>query len=108
MPRPRLGFYGVIDERLDLELIDAVAAARPEWHLVMVGPVVKIDPAVLPKRANIHWLGPKLYEELPLYLAGWDVALLPFALQRVDPLHQSDQDAGVPGRRPAGRLHPNH
>ena len=52
---------------------------RPEWQLVMVGPVVKIDPAALPKRSNIHWLGPKLYEELPLYLAGWDVALLPFA-----------------------------
>jgi UDP-galactopyranose mutase len=82
LPRPRLGFYGVIDERLDIELIDAVAAARPEWHLVMVGPVVKIDPAVLPKRANIHWLGPKLYEELPLYLGGWDVALLPFARNR--------------------------
>jgi UDP-galactopyranose mutase len=79
LPRPRLGFYGVIDERLDLELIDAVAAMRPEWQLVMIGPVVKIDPAVLPMRANIHWLGPKLYEELPLYLAGWDVALLPFA-----------------------------
>ena len=78
-PRPRLGFYGVIDERLDIELIDAVAAMRPEWQLVMIGPVVKIDPAVLPMRSNIHWLGPKLYEELPLYLAGWDVALLPFA-----------------------------
>ena len=79
LPRPRLGFYGVIDERLDIELIAAVAAMRPEWQLVMVGPVVKIDPAVLPRRANIHWLGPKLYEELPLYLAGWDVALMPFA-----------------------------
>jgi UDP-galactopyranose mutase len=79
LPRPRLGFYGVIDERLDIELIDAVAAMRPEWQLVMIGPVVKIDPAVLPLRSNIHWLGPKLYEELPLYLAGWDVALLPFA-----------------------------
>ena len=79
LPRPRLGFYGVIDERLDLELIDAVAAMRPDWQLVMVGPVVKIDPAVLPRRSNIRWLGPKLYEELPLYLAGWDVALLPFA-----------------------------
>jgi UDP-galactopyranose mutase len=77
--RPRLGFYGVIDERLDLELIGAVATIRPEWQLVMLGPVVKIDPAVLPRRSNIHWLGPKLYEELPLYLAGWDVALLPFA-----------------------------
>jgi UDP-galactopyranose mutase len=82
LPRPRLGFYGVIDERLDIELIDALAVMRPEWHLVMVGPVVKIDPALLPRRANIHWLGPKLYEELPLYLAGWDVALLPFARSR--------------------------
>jgi UDP-galactopyranose mutase len=77
--KPRLGFYGVIDERLDLELIDAVATIRPQWQLVMLGPVVKIDPAVLPRRSNIHWLGPKLYEELPLYLAGWDIALLPFA-----------------------------
>jgi UDP-galactopyranose mutase len=77
--RPRLGFYGVIDERLDIVLIEAVAIMRPEWQLVMVGPVVKIDPAALPRRSNIHWLGPKLYEELPLYLAGWDVALLPFA-----------------------------
>jgi UDP-galactopyranose mutase len=77
--RPRLGFYGVIDERLDTELIDAVAGLRPEWQLVMVGPVVKIDQALLPRRRNIHWLGPKLYDELPLYLAGWDVALLPFA-----------------------------
>jgi UDP-galactopyranose mutase len=82
LPRPRLGFYGVIDERLDIELIDAVAAMRPEWHLVMLGPVVKIDPAVLPRRSNVHWLGPKMYEELPHYLAGWDVALLPFARNR--------------------------
>jgi UDP-galactopyranose mutase len=82
LPRPRLGFYGVIDERLDIELIDMVAAMRPEWQLVMVGPVVKISPAVLPRRPNIHWLGPKLYEELPHYLAGWDVALLPFARNR--------------------------
>jgi UDP-galactopyranose mutase len=79
IPRPRLGFCGVIDERMDLELIDAVAAARPEWHIVMLGPVVKIDPATLPRRPNIHYLGPRTYKELPHYLAGWDVALLPFA-----------------------------
>jgi UDP-galactopyranose mutase len=79
IPHPRLGFFGVIDERMDIELLAAVAAAKPDWHLVMIGPVVKIDPADLPRRANIHYLGGKSYNELPSYLAGWDVALLPFA-----------------------------
>jgi UDP-galactopyranose mutase len=79
IPHPRMGFFGVIDERMDIELLDAVAALRPDWHLVMVGPVVKIDPADLPRRENIHYLGGKSYTELPSYLAGWDVALLPFA-----------------------------
>jgi UDP-galactopyranose mutase len=79
LPHPRLGFFGVIDERMDLPLLDAVAAARPDWQLVMLGPVVKIDPASLPQRANIHYLGSKRYDELPQYIAGWDVALLPFA-----------------------------
>ena len=79
IPRPRLGFFGVIDERLDIELLGEVARMRPEWQLVMIGPVVKIDPADLPQRDNIHYLGMKSYEELPAYLAGWDVALLPFA-----------------------------
>jgi glycosyltransferase involved in cell wall biosynthesis len=77
--RPRLGFFGVLDERLDVELIAAAAAARPDWHFVFVGPVVKVDPAALPKGANLHYLGPKSYAELPDYIAGWDVALLPFA-----------------------------
>jgi glycosyltransferase involved in cell wall biosynthesis len=79
VPHPKLGFYGVIDERLDLSLIDAVAAARPEWQIVLVGPVVKIDPASLPHRPNIHYFGQRSYDELPRYLAGWDVCLLPFA-----------------------------
>jgi UDP-galactopyranose mutase len=79
IPHPRLGFFGVIDERLDIELLDAVAKARPHWHIVMIGPVVKIDPLDLPRRSNIHWLGAKDYQQLPEYLAGWDVALLPFA-----------------------------
>jgi UDP-galactopyranose mutase len=79
IPRPRLGFFGVIDERLDVELLDEVARMRPDWQLVMIGPVVKIDEALLPRRANIHYLGMKSYEELPAYLSGWDVALLPFA-----------------------------
>ena len=80
IPAPRLGFCGVIDERIDLALIDAVAAARPAWQIVMIGPVTKIDPATLPRRANIHWLGPRRYDELPAYLAGWSVALMPFAI----------------------------
>jgi UDP-galactopyranose mutase len=79
LPHPRLGFYGVIDERLDLALLDTVARARPHWQIVLVGPVVKIDPASLPHRPNIHYFGQRSYEELPRYLAGWDVCLLPFA-----------------------------
>lgn len=80
LPSPRLGFYGVIDERMDLDLIAAVADARPDWTLVLVGPVVKIDPVALPQRPNIAYLGGKSYGELPGYLAGWDVALMPFAI----------------------------
>lgn len=76
---PKLGFYGVIDERLDLALIQHLADARPDWQIVLVGPVVKIDPATLPRRPNIHYFGQRSYDELPRYLAGWDVCLLPFA-----------------------------
>jgi len=77
---PKLGFYGVIDERMDLALLEQLADARPDWTFVLVGPVVKIDPAQLPRRANIAWLGAKSYDELPAYAAGWDVALMPFAI----------------------------
>ncbi|PWB37746.1 glycosyltransferase family 1 protein [Pseudomonas moraviensis] len=78
--RPRLGFFGVIDERFDIELIERVATMRPDWQIALIGPVVKIDPQTLPQRPNIHYLGSKQYTELPDYLAGWDVALMPFAL----------------------------
>ncbi len=80
LPHPRLGFYGVVDERMDLELLAGIADARPDWTLAIVGPVVKIDPADLPHRRNIRYLGAKNYAELPRYLAGWDVALMPFAI----------------------------
>lgn len=79
IPHPRLGFFGVIDERFDIQLLDQVAVARPEWNFVVIGPVVKIDPATLPSHPNIHYLGSKKYQELPEYLAGWDIALLLFA-----------------------------
>ena len=77
--RPRLGYAGVIDERMDLVLLAQLAESRPDWQIVMVGPVVKIDPQTLPKAKNIHYLGMKGYDDLPAYLAGWDVAMLPFA-----------------------------
>jgi UDP-galactopyranose mutase len=80
LPWPRLGFYGVVDERMDLALLDALAKARPDWSIVILGPVVKISPEDLPRRPNLHYLGGKDYEDLPKYLAGWDVALMPFAI----------------------------
>lgn len=76
---PRVGFFGVVDERLDIELLAQLAADHPEWQFVIIGPVVKIDPASLPRPANIHYLGGKNYQELPAYLKGWDVATLLFA-----------------------------
>jgi UDP-galactopyranose mutase len=79
IPHPRIGFAGVIDERFDIELVRSVAEARPDWNFVLLGPVVKIDPASLPRLPNIHYLGARTYAELPGYLSGWDVAILPFA-----------------------------
>jgi glycosyltransferase involved in cell wall biosynthesis len=76
----RLGFYGVLDERLDRALLAAVAAARPHWRIDMVGPVVKIDPATLPRAENIHYAGQRPYEALPAHVAEWDVCLMPFAI----------------------------
>jgi UDP-galactopyranose mutase len=80
LPRPRLGYYGVIDERLDPALLEALSAAHPEWSIVMVGPVVKITPATLPRRPNLHYLGQRDYADLPGFLTGWDACLMPFAL----------------------------
>ncbi|WP_245439253.1 glycosyltransferase [Microvirga aerophila] len=80
IPYPRLGFFGVIDERLDVDLVAQVAELRPDWQFVMIGPVVKIDPASLPQRPNLHWLGGKSYDELPQYLSGWNIGVMPFAL----------------------------
>jgi UDP-galactopyranose mutase len=80
LPRPRFGFYGVIDERMDIDLLRQVAEMRPDWSFLMVGPVVKISPDDLPRLSNIHYVGQKHYDELPAYLSGWDVALMPFAI----------------------------
>lgn len=80
IPHPRVGFAGVIDERLDIGLLADAAAKMPDVQFVMIGPVVKIDPASLPRASNIHWLGGKSYAELPVYMAGWDMGWMPFAL----------------------------
>ena len=80
IPQPRFGFYGVIDERFDIDLLRQIADMRPNWSFVMVGPVVKIGEDELPRAANIHYLGSKTYDQLPAYLGGWDVALMPFAM----------------------------
>ncbi|HXG82539.1 MAG TPA: glycosyltransferase family 1 protein [Pyrinomonadaceae bacterium] len=80
IPHPRLGFIGVIDERIDLELLRRTAEMRPDWHFVMIGPVVKISESDLPQAENIHYLGKKDYNELPSYISGWDAALMPFAI----------------------------
>jgi glycosyltransferase involved in cell wall biosynthesis len=80
IPHPRFGFYGVLDERFDIELIREVATKKPEWHFVLLGPVVKIDPATLPNNPNIHYLGSKKYNELPAYLGGWDISMVSFAM----------------------------
>ena len=80
VPHPRFGFYGVIDERFDIPLLEEIAKKKPEWHFMLVGPVIKIDEASLPRLENIHYTGGKTYEKLPFYLSGWDIALLPFAI----------------------------
>jgi UDP-galactopyranose mutase len=77
--RPRIGYFGVLDERLDWELLAGVAARRPDWELVLVGPTAKVDRSRLPAAPNLHYLGVKPYQELPAYLAGWDAAMMPFA-----------------------------
>jgi glycosyltransferase involved in cell wall biosynthesis len=78
--KPVLGYFGVVDERMDYELIGKLAAANPDWSIAMVGPALKVDTATFPRHANIHWLGQKAYTELPSYCKAFDVCLMPFAL----------------------------
>jgi len=79
LPSPRIGYYGVIDERLDYDLLSQTAAQNPSFSFVMIGPVVKVDPDALPKSLNLHYLGQRDYEQLPSYLSAFDVAMMPFA-----------------------------
>jgi hypothetical protein len=79
IPHPRIGYCGVIDERIDLQLIEQVAQKRPDWQIMMIGPVAKIPVGALPHHDNIHYLGLRTYDDLPAYLSGWDAAIMPFA-----------------------------
>ncbi len=83
VPGPRIGFFGVIDERMNMEIVAGISRLRPEWSLIMLGPVTKIDPSALPRAANIHWLGCKDYDQLPRYLSGWDAGFMPFAMNEL-------------------------
>jgi glycosyltransferase involved in cell wall biosynthesis len=76
---PVFGYTGVIDERIDVDLITALADAPDAPHVMMVGPFAKVDPAIFPRRSNVHFTGKVAYESLPSFLAGFDVALMPFA-----------------------------
>jgi glycosyltransferase involved in cell wall biosynthesis len=80
LPKPVLGYFGVVDERMDYELIAKLADSNPEWSIVMVGPALKVDAATLPQRSNIHWLGQRAYADLPAYCKAFDLCLMPFAL----------------------------
>jgi UDP-galactopyranose mutase len=80
IPHPRLGFFGVIDERFDIDLVRAMADLKPEWQFIFIGPVIKIDKSSLPANENIHYLGMKGYQELPGYISGWDLCIMPFAI----------------------------
>ncbi|MBX5494898.1 MAG: glycosyltransferase [Bryobacteraceae bacterium] len=82
IPSPRLGYFGVLDERIDWPLIAQVAARRPEWQWILIGPTAKVSPTELPQAANIHYFGQQRYEDLPAFLKGFDVATMPFALNK--------------------------
>jgi len=79
IPAPRLGYFGVVDERLDYELLDMLAAKNPQWNIVIVGPVAKVDPTAFPRHKNLHWLGGRPYSILPNYVKGFEACLMPFA-----------------------------
>ncbi|HVE49429.1 MAG TPA: glycosyltransferase [Casimicrobiaceae bacterium] len=80
LPHPMLGYFGVVDERLDYSLIDELARAFAHGSIVIVGPLAKVDRENLPTHRNLHWLGQRTYQELPAYVKAFDACLMPFAL----------------------------
>ncbi len=80
LKKPVLGYFGVVDERMDYELVAKLADANPNWSVVIIGPAIKVDPDQFPQRPNLHWLGGREYKDLPAYGKGFDVCLMPFAM----------------------------
>ncbi|OFZ30446.1 MAG: hypothetical protein A2622_08565 [Bdellovibrionales bacterium RIFCSPHIGHO2_01_FULL_40_29] len=78
--RPRVGYFGAIDDRVDMVLLAEMARLRPDIQFILIGPIVKANPETLPQADNIHYLGQKSYRELPNYIAHWDCAMIPFVL----------------------------
>jgi UDP-galactopyranose mutase len=79
IPGPRVGFWGTVDDRIDFQLLDALAARMPDVHFVMVGEVSRGGREPMSSRPNLHWLGSRPYADLPGYASGWSAAILPFA-----------------------------
>lgn len=80
LPGPIFGFFGVVDERMDYDLVARLADAHPHGSVVIIGPMTKVDPATIPQRPNLHWLGGRDYSLLPAYVKAFDVCLMPFAI----------------------------
>ena len=108
IPGPRLGYYGVIDERIDTELIGRVADAHPQWHIVLVGPIVKIDPDTLPQRHNIHYLGQQSYKALPQFPGWLECLSTTVRTESVHPFYQPHENTRVHDSRTAHSEHAGH
>ena len=97
LPRPILGYFGAVDERIDFALLASVCRQRPQWSVVLLGPRIMQQP--LPESLpNFHYLGKKDYGQLPHYLKAFDVCLMPFVIseltQRISPTKTPEYLAG--------------
>jgi len=84
IPHPRLGFFGLIRDWVDLALLADIARARPDWHIVMIGDAdSNVNLAQYRTIRNMHFLGRKPYEDLPAYCKAFDVGLIPFKINEL-------------------------
>jgi glycosyltransferase involved in cell wall biosynthesis len=98
--KPIVGFFGLIEEWLDQELIKKIAVDKPDWSIVLIGKI-NVDVAGFKSFKNIHVLGPRNYQDLPAYCKAFDVAIIPFVIneltKNVNPIKLREYlAAGVP------------